>query len=57
MEGREALERSAIQSMQVMRSWPEQLAAGVKGIIYFGGEANPAGNWKYLLDDYNHHLP
>ena len=52
MEGREALERSSIQSMQVMRSWPEQLVAGVDGIIYFGGEANPAGNWKYLLDDH-----
>jgi hypothetical protein len=52
MEGREALERSSIMSMQVMRSWPAELAAGVDGIIYFGGEANPAGNWKYLLDDH-----
>ena len=52
MGGREALERSAMQSRYVLRAWPAELAAGVKGIIYFGGEANPAGNWKYLLDDY-----
>ena len=52
MEGREALERSALQSRYVMRAWPAQLVAGVDGIIYFGGEANAAGNWKYLLDDY-----
>ncbi len=52
MEGREALERSSMQSRSVMRAWPAQLVAGVDGIIYFGGEANPAGNWKYLLDDY-----
>ena len=52
MEGREALERSALQSRYVMRAWPAQLVAGVDGIIYFGGEANPAGNWKYLLDDH-----
>ena len=51
MEGREALERSALMSRYVMRAWPAQLAAGVDGIIYFGGEANAAGNWKYLLDD------
>ena len=52
MGGREALERSVMQSRYVLRAWPAQLVAGVKGIIYFGGEANPAGNWKYLLDDY-----
>ena len=52
MPGREALERSVLMSRYVMRAWPEQLAAGVDGIIYFGGEANPAGNWKYLLDDH-----
>ncbi len=52
MEGREALERSSMQSRSVMRAWPAQLVAGVDGIIYFGGEANPAGNWKYLLDDH-----
>ena len=52
MGGREALERSVMQSRSVLRAWPAQLVAGVKGIIYFGGEANPAGNWKYLLDDY-----
>ncbi len=52
MEGREALERSFYQSQYVLRAWPAQLVAGVKGIIYFGGEANPAGNWKYLLDDH-----
>ena len=52
MDGREALERSVMQSRSVLRAWPAQLVAGVKGIIYFGGEANPAGNWKYLLDDY-----
>ena len=52
MEGREALERSALMSRYVMRAWPAQLAAGVDGIIYFGGEANAAGNWKYLLDDH-----
>ena len=52
MGGREALERSVLQSRSVLRSWPAQLVAGVKGMIYFGGEANPAGNWKYLLDDY-----
>ncbi|MBQ3748559.1 MAG: hypothetical protein II863_14235 [Kiritimatiellae bacterium] len=52
MDGREALERSVLQSRNVLRVWPAQLVAGVKGIIYFGGEANPAGNWKYLLDDY-----
>lgn len=51
MPGREALERSAMQSRYVLRGWPDQLAAGVEGLIYFGGEANPAGNWKYLLDD------
>jgi hypothetical protein len=52
MPGREALERSVLMSRYVMRTWPEQLAAGVDGLIYFGGEANPAGNWKYLLDDH-----
>ena len=52
MEGREALERSALMSRYVMRAWPAQLVAGVDGIIYFGGEANAAGNWKYLLDDH-----
>ncbi|MBQ7722200.1 MAG: hypothetical protein IJT64_04770 [Kiritimatiellae bacterium] len=52
MDGREALERSVLQSSYVMSAWPAQLAAGLEGIIYFGGEANPAGNWKYLLDDH-----
>ena len=51
MNGREALERSAVQCRHVLRTCPEQLAAGVEGLIYFGGEANSAGNWKYLLDD------
>ena len=52
MPGREALERSVLMSRYILRTWPEQLAAGVDGLIYFGGEANPAGNWKYLLDDH-----
>ncbi len=52
MPGLEALTKSIMQSRYVMRNWPGSLIAGAKGIIYFGGEANPAGNWKYLLDEY-----
>ncbi len=46
----EALTNSLIQSRWVMRNWPAELAAGAEAVIYFGGWAQSAGNWTYLLD-------
>lgn len=50
MEPRKALFDSMGQCLFVMRQWPGELVAGAEAIVYFGGEANAAGNWTYLLD-------
>jgi hypothetical protein len=39
------------QARWVLGQWPDELAAGSQGEIFFGGEPDPAGNWSYLLDD------
>ncbi len=44
------LTNSVTQSLYVMRNWPGELVGGAEAIVYFGGEANAAGNWTYLLD-------
>lgn len=46
----EALTGSVVQSKWVMRNWPAELAAGARCIVYFGGNAQAAGNWTYLRD-------
>ncbi|HLK61467.1 MAG TPA: NEW3 domain-containing protein, partial [Chthonomonadaceae bacterium] len=35
----------------VLRQWPDELAAGCRKLIYFGGRGDAAGSWDYLLDD------
>ena len=46
------LTNSVTQSLYVMRNWPGELIGGAEAIVYFGGEANAAGNWTYLLDEH-----
>ena len=50
MEPMAILSNSVVQCQRIFRSWPGELAAGAEAIVYFGGEAAPAGNWTYLLD-------
>ena len=50
MEPMAILSNSVVQCVRILRNWPGELAAGAEAIIYFGGEAAPAGNWTYLLD-------
>ena len=40
-----------LQSDWVMTHWPDELCAGCRRIIYFGGRGDAAGNWSYLYDD------
>jgi len=39
------------QSSWVLNQWPDELVAGCRRILYFGGTGDPAGNWSYLFDD------
>ena len=39
------------QSGWVLHQWTDELSAGAKKLIYFGGDADPCGNYSYLLDD------
>lgn len=50
MPGKESLMTSVSQSKWVMRQWPGELAAGAKGITYFGGHVGSTGNWTYFYD-------
>ena len=50
MDPRKTLLDSVTQSVFVMRQWPGEFIAGAEAVVYFGGEANAAGNWTYLLD-------
>lgn len=45
-----ALEKSIPQCRHVMTRWPDELCAGSAFITYFGGGADPCGNWSYMLD-------
>jgi hypothetical protein len=47
---REAIQVKS-QSHWVLSHWPDELVAGAKRVIMFGGWADPAGNWTYLLDE------
>ncbi|WP_269541146.1 sugar-binding protein [Cerasicoccus fimbriatus] len=38
------------QSQWIMDRWTAELSAGAEQITLFGGHADPAGNWSYLLD-------
>ncbi len=49
----QALPLSLEQCKWVMTQWPAVLAAGAEFVTYFGGEAQSAGNWSYLLDEYS----
>lgn len=40
-----------LQSNWILTNWADELTAGCRRIIYFGGAGDPAGNWSYLLDD------
>ena len=50
MPSREALQVRS-QSQWCLDRWPDELVAGAEKICYFGGWADPAGNWAGLLDD------
>jgi hypothetical protein len=47
---REAIQVKS-QSQWVLSHWPDELVAGAKRVVMFGGWADPAGNWTYLLDE------
>lgn len=38
------------QSQWLLERWTGELSAGAEQITLFGGQADPAGNWSYLLD-------
>ncbi len=40
-----------VQSAWVLERWPDELQAGCRRVVYFGGWPDAAGNWSYLLDD------
>ncbi|MGA2069038.1 MAG: sugar-binding protein [Thermoguttaceae bacterium] len=40
-----------VQSAWVLDRWPDELQAGCRRVIYFGGWPDAAGDWSYLLDD------
>jgi len=42
--------KSIVQCRHVMTRWPDELCAGSLFITYFGGGADPCGNWSYMLD-------
>ncbi len=50
MPAKETLTRSTEQCQWVLQHWPDELIAGASSIVYFGGDAQAAGNWTYLLD-------
>jgi hypothetical protein len=39
------------QSDWVMERWPDELQAGAKRLVFFGGWGDAAGNWDYAFDD------
>ena len=45
-----ALRKSVGQCRHVMTNWPDELCAGAGFVVYFGGGADPCGNWSYMLD-------
>lgn len=40
-----------LQRQWLLSHWPDELLAGSRRIIWFGGWGDAAGNWSYLLDD------
>ncbi|MFW6189506.1 MAG: sugar-binding protein [Planctomycetota bacterium] len=45
--------RKISQAQWVLRRWTDELSAGCKRIIYFGGGGSAAGNWSYLMADHS----
>jgi len=43
--------RDTTQARWVLSQWTDELAAGCRRIIFFGGAPDAAGNWSYLRDD------
>jgi hypothetical protein len=41
------------KSNWVLTQWADELCAGAKRIVYFGGTGNPIGDWDYLLADHS----
>ena len=42
-----------LQSNWILTNWSDELCAGAKHCVYFGGHGDPAGNWSYLFEDYS----